>query len=315
MPKGNIMRILFAPMEGLTGYTFRNVHHRLYDGVSEYFTPFLAIRQTMKWKTREIKDIDPINNQGITVVPQLLTNNADDFIWAARNLAAMGYAEVNLNLGCPSATVVTKHKGAGFLEDPDALDIFFEKIFEELSDEISISVKTRLGFSHASEMTGLLRIFNRYPIKRLIVHPRVREDYYTGPIDLDAFQMVLENSVNPVVYNGEINSVEDYQEIIRDFPHLNEIMIGRGLIRHPDLAERIFGINTDSEATQRFFTFHDSLLAEYLNDMQESDNCLQKMKDLWNFLTCDFPDRTRELKKIKKARSLDEYRLAVQFLQ
>lgn len=116
------------------------------------------------------------------------------FIWAARNLAGMGYAEVNLNLGCPSVTVVTKHKGAGVLEDPGALDIFFEKIFEELSDEISISVKTRLGLSRASEMTGLLSIFNRYPIKRLIVHPRVREDYYTGPIDLDAFQMVLENS-------------------------------------------------------------------------------------------------------------------------
>ena len=115
-------------MEGLTGYTFRNVHHRLYDGVSEYFTPFIAIRQTRKWKTREIKDIDPINNQGVTVVPQLLTNNADDFIWAARNLAGMGYAEVNLNLGCPSATVVTKHKGAGFLEDPGALDMFFENI-------------------------------------------------------------------------------------------------------------------------------------------------------------------------------------------
>ncbi len=148
-------------MEGLTGYTFRNVHHRLYGGVSEYFTPFLTIRQTRKWKTREIKDIDPANNPGINIVPQLLTNNADNFIWAAQNLAAMGYTEVNLNLGCPSPTVVTKHKGAGFLAEPDALDIFFEKIFEALSDEISISVKTRLGLTDASEMTRLLEIFNK----------------------------------------------------------------------------------------------------------------------------------------------------------
>lgn len=306
------MRILFAPMEGLTGYTFRNVHHRLYGGVSEYFTPFLTIRQTRKWKTREIKDIDPANNPGINIVPQLLTNNADNFIWAAQNLTAMGYTEVNLNLGCPSPTVVTKHKGAGFLAEPDALDIFFEKIFEALSDEISISVKTRLGLTDASEMTRLLEIFNKYPIRRLIVHPRVREDFYTAPINLNAFRSVYEKSVNPVVYNGEINSVEDYQRLTHDFPQMEEVMIGRGLIRHPDLAEKILEIeSTPEDSVQRFFAFHDSLLAEYLNDMQEPNNCLQKMKDLWNFWSADFPDRAKELKKIKKARSLDEYRLAV----
>ncbi len=159
------MRILFAPMEGFTGYTFRNVHHRFYAGIAEYYTPFLALRQTRKWKTRERKDIDPANNEGISVIPQLLTNKADDFLWAAESLASMGYHEINLNLGCPSSTVVTKHKGAGFLDDPEELDAFFSQVFANLPPGLCISVKTRLGIADSSEMEELLPVFNHYPLK------------------------------------------------------------------------------------------------------------------------------------------------------
>lgn len=312
------MRILFAPMEGFTGYTFRNVHHRFYTGIAEYYTPFLAVRQTRKWKTRERKDIDPANNRGICVIPQLLTNKADDFLRAAESLADTGYHEINLNLGCPSATVVAKHKGAGFLDDPEQLDAFFSKVFANLPAGICISVKTRLGIADSSEMEELLPVFNRYPLKKLIVHPRIRNDFYKGPVNLEAFRMVYEHSANPVVYNGDIVSVEDYKKLLSAFPDLQEVMIGRGLIRHPDLAERILNIpgpGSDPQTSlRRFLKFHDSLLSAYEHDLQEPNNCLPKMKDLWTFWGMDLPGHDRDLKKIKKSRTIEEYESAVESL-
>ncbi len=312
------MRILFAPMEGFTGYTYRNVHHRFYAGIAEYYTPFLAVRQTRKWKTRERKDIDPANNEGISVIPQLLTNKADDFLWAAESLVSMGYHEINLNLGCPSSTVVTKHKGAGFLDDPEELDAFFSQVFANLPPGLCVSVKTRLGIADSAEMDELLPVFNRYPLKKLIVHPRVRNDFYKGPIHLEAFRMVYENSKNPVVYNGDIVTVEDYEKLISAFPDLQEVMIGRGLIRHPDLAERILKIQDPCHETesplQHFCRFHDSLLSAYENDLKEPNNCLPKMKDLWSLWSMDLPEHERSLKKIKKARTVEEYESAVKSL-
>lgn len=315
------MQISFAPLEGVTTYIFRNAHQKLYGGVTDYYTPFLTVRQTRKWKTRERRDIDPKRNTNPSLVPQILTNDPSGFLWAARNLSEMGYHEVNLNLGCPSATVVKKHKGAGFLEDPDRLDRFFEEVFDGLSSPefsgIHLSVKTRIGLTDPSEMKSLLPVFNRYPLHKLIVHPRTMKDFYTGSIHMDVFRMAFEDSKNPVVYNGDIVSVKDYQKLIADFPDLQEIMIGRGLIRHPDFAERILW--TDSSEAQkdsltRFHRFHDLLLSSYVEEMQEVGNALDKMKDLWFFWKEDFPDQERAVRKIRKAKTLPAYQEAVQTL-
>lgn len=105
----------FAPMEGITGYVYRSAHHALFPHVDRYFTPFLQPNQNHRFASRERNDVLPEHNKGITLIPQILTNRAEDFIWMAGELEALGYDEVNLNLGCPSGTVVTKYKGAGFL--------------------------------------------------------------------------------------------------------------------------------------------------------------------------------------------------------
>ena len=101
-------------MEGITGYVFRNAHFHIFGGVDAYFTPFLATHKTKELTTREKNDILPDHNQGVPVIPQLLSDDGEDFIRTAQILKTYGYREVNLNLGCPSRTVVAKGKGGRF---------------------------------------------------------------------------------------------------------------------------------------------------------------------------------------------------------
>ena len=169
------MTYLFAPLEGLTGYIYRNTHAAYFSPADEYFTPFLSPNQNRRFTSREKNDVLPEHNEGLHVVPQLLTNQSEHFLWAAGELAAMGYDEVNLNLGCPSGTVVAKKKGSGFLTELEALDRFLDEVCTKAP--CAVSVKTRLGRYSPDEFPALLEIFNRYPLKRLIIHPRVQTDF------------------------------------------------------------------------------------------------------------------------------------------
>ena len=235
MEKSRI-RLYVAPMEGLTGYVYRNAHHTCFPEADCYMMPFADAHQTHALKTREKMDLLPAHNEGIPVIPQILAKKAEDFVWLARLMREMGYREVNLNLGCPSPTVVTHGKGSGFLADPDGLDRFFEGIFDLLREEdIVISVKTRVGMENAEEAEGLLKIYNRYPIDKLFVHARVGRQMYRGQADLDAFAVFAEGSSHPVVYNGDVFTVSDMTRILSGFPSIEGIMCGRGLIRNPAL--------------------------------------------------------------------------------
>lgn len=161
MEEKDDMKYYFAPMEGITGYVYRNAHHRFFPGADQYFTPFLSPAQNHKLSSREKNDILPGHNAGISLVPQILTNKAEDFIWAAKELSSYGYREVNLNLGCPSATVTAKNKGAGFLSVPNELDRFLEQVFSGLETEaVQVSVKTRTGMESHDEFEELLKIYN-----------------------------------------------------------------------------------------------------------------------------------------------------------
>lgn len=213
------MNFYFAPMEGITGHLYRRTHHRFFQGVDQYFTPFIAPTIHHKLSSREKNDILPEHNLGVPVIPQILTNRSEDFIWAARELAGYGYGEVNLNLGCPSATVVTKGKGAGFLARPEQLDRFLEQVFTGLkNDGIGISVKTRIGMESPEEFEDLLEIYNRYPLRELIIHPRVRSDFYKNIPNRDAFRQGALEGTNPVCYNGDIFSPKDWEAFQNEFP-------------------------------------------------------------------------------------------------
>lgn len=221
---------------------YRNAHHRFYGGIARYYTPFIAPNQCRKLTSREMNDILPEHNEGMNVVPQILTNRAEDFVWAAGKAKELGYEEVNLNLGCPSGTVAAKKRGAGFLSLPRELDCFLEQVTGDLGRMgIKFSIKTRIGICDPEEFGELLRIFNKYPLERLIIHPRLQIDFYRNHPDRRAFGEAEENSSNPLCYNGDIFSVKDFQDFHTAFPRIDTIMMGRGLLQDPALAEKIVG--------------------------------------------------------------------------
>ncbi|MBS5605931.1 MAG: tRNA-dihydrouridine synthase family protein, partial [Enterocloster asparagiformis] len=233
------MNLYFAPMEGLTGYVYRNAHRACFGGVDKYFTPFLSPNQNHKFTAKEEKDVLPEHNQGIPLVPQILTNRAEDFIWAAGEMKARGYREVNLNLGCPSGTVVSKYKGAGFLARQEALNRFLDQIFQEV--DLGISVKTRIGIAAPEEFPELMEIFNRYPIRELTVHPRLRTDFYKNTPDWESFGYAVKESRAPLCYNGDVFTAEAFRSAAARFPSVGSVMLGRGLLANPALAGGVGG--------------------------------------------------------------------------
>lgn len=192
-----MLHLYFAPLEGITTYPYRNLHHKYFGGVDKYFTPFLAPGPEQGMSVKEMRDVLPENNAGVPVVPQILTNRAGDFLLASKKLAEMGYREINLNLGCPSGTVTAKKKGSGFLLYPDDLDRFFDEVFADASvrnGEFQISVKTRIGKNEVEEWPEIMEVYNRYPISELTVHPRIQKEFYKGVPHLDVFADILKES-------------------------------------------------------------------------------------------------------------------------
>lgn len=346
------MRIYFAPMEGITTYLYRNLHHKYYGGVDVYFTPFLSPGPNQGMSVKEMRDILPENNGDTPVVPQILTNRAEDFLDGAAKLSDYGYREVNLNLGCPSGTVVAKKKGSGFLSDPEELDWFFDRVFAApmvKNGEISVSVKTRIGKLSPEEWPELIKIYNRYPLKELIIHPRIQKDFYKNTPNREVFRQALSDSQNPVVYNGDLFSRGAYLRFRKEFPAVETVMLGRGMVRNPALAEEIqrvrekeedgtgnvcgidhgivagekAGPDTRSvfaeesgaaggEEKKRLKAFHDELLSGYREIMSGDRNVLFKMKEIWNYLLLEFPEEKKAGKKLMKAARMEEYQAAVE---
>ena len=297
------MNYYFAPLEGVNGYIYRNTYHEFFSDMDKYFAPFIAPHSKRSFKPRELWDLLPENNQGIVLVPQILTNNADDFIQTARDLKQFGYGEVNLNLGCPSGTVVAKNKGAGFLDLPWELDRFLEKIFSEATTKISI--KTRLGMEQEDEFYELMHIFNKYPLEELIIHPRVRTDYYKNKPHLEVFKDALASSKNSVCYNGDIFTQNDYQKFITNFPSVEKIMLGRGMISNPGLLNEI----TSNEVLDKKLLkeFHDKVYSDYKDILFGDRNILFRMKELWSYMSCIFTNSDKYAKKIRKSEILSDY--------
>ena len=316
------MEYYFAPLEGITGYVYRNAHHKFFPGTDRYYTPFVAPNYTMHFKAKEKKDVAPENNAGVPVVPQVLSNKADETLWAVEELAKRGYSEVNLNLGCPMPTVARKKKGSGLLKFTDELDAYLDGVFEGVAKRpserppVRISVKTRLGTDSTQEAEALVRIYNRYPISELIVHPRSREDMYRGVPDREAFLLVLQNSTNPVVYNGNLCCTEDIREIesvceAAGKP-IGSVMIGRGFLSDPSLVRQCKGgsLITPKELGE----FHEELYRQLGETLPGSAVVLSHMKELWFYMGKLFPDGAKCLKEIRRAGSRVQYEAAVRVL-
>lgn len=304
------MDIYFAPLEGITGHIFRRAYNGIYgsDSIEKYFSPFLSPAEKCPITPREKKDITPENNEGIYLVPQILTCKSDYFIDATKELKAMGYKEVNLNLGCPSGTVCAKGKGAGFLPETLALQKFLDDIYSYAeSDNMKISVKTRLGYYNPDEFYDLIDIFNAFPISELIVHPRIRTDFYKGEPRREYYAYALEHSRNPLVYNGNIFTVKDYEDLSGAFgSSLDPVMLGRGLISDPSLADKLKGVTSETDFV-KLRKLHDTIYHEYQKIMSPDINVLFKMRELWTYWQVLFDGRERDIKKLLKAKKYAEY--------
>ncbi len=301
------MQFYFAPMEGVTGYIYRNAHAAFFHQSDKYFSPFIVANQYGNYKSKEIKDVLPENNKGIPLIPQLLTNNSKEFIQTAKKMKELGYQEINLNLGCPSGTVVAKGKGSGFLSKPEALDQFLEEIFAE--QVMKISVKTRIGKDDPEEFFTLIEIFNKYPMEELIIHPRIQKDFYKNKPNLAIFEEAIKRSKNPLVYNGDLHSVKDYREFIEHYPMIDNVMLGRGLIMNPGLIDEI--IDQVKLTKDKLRAFHDTILTEYQSILSGDRNVLFKMKELWFYMVLMFVNSEKYAKKIRKAEKLKDYEEAV----
>lgn len=310
------MNIYFAPMEGITGVIYRRVANKHFPYVDKYYAPFVQPNQKKLFTPKEQRDILPEHNDGIPLVPQVLTCVADGFIRAGKALESYGYQEINLNLGCPSGTVVSKGKGAGMLADIEKLDYFFDEVFQQ-DWKAAISVKTRLGLTEKDDFQELLEAFHKYPIRELIIHPRYRSDFYKGEPRMEAFEAALEmytDSKIKLCFNGNIFTKQDYEILERNYGNspMQSVMIGRGLLANPALAREIRGGGPLTK--EELYAFHNELFEVYSGLNFGEKNTLFKMKELWNYWGTIFADTSKALKKVRKADRYAEYLPAVDAL-
>ncbi|MDG5855408.1 tRNA dihydrouridine synthase [Clostridium beijerinckii] len=304
------MKYYLAPMEGITEYIYRNSYEKFFGNVDKYFTPFIVPNESRSLKTKELVDVLPENNKGMNIVPQILTNDAEGFINTSRKLQQLGYSEVNLNLGCPAKTVVSKNRGSGFLAKREELDSFLDEIFK--MDDMKISIKTRIGKENPEEFYELIKIYNKYPLEELIIHPRTQKDFYGNKPNLCVFRDALSLSNNPVCYNGDIFTINDYNKLVADFPEINTVMLGRGILANPGLINVIKNnINTSKNILK---DFHDEILNRYIDVFPEDIYAINRMKELFGYMIYIFSDNKEYAKKIRSAQKLSDYTEAVQSL-
>ncbi|SEA04053.1 tRNA-dihydrouridine synthase [Lachnospiraceae bacterium NK3A20] len=346
------MKFYFAPLEGNTGFVYRTTHHEFFpEGMAQYFTPFVVSNYTKKLKTREKVDVLPENNEGTPTIPQILSNDVDEFLFTAKSIADMGYREVNINLGCPVRTVVVKHKGSGMLQDLERLDRFLDGICEGAEQilvdpdpvkepgrttpvPLRISVKTRLGYDNVEEAPAIFSIYEKYPISELIVHARTRAELYSGQPELSVFRAICENTRLPLCYNGNINTVSDFRKITALLSEAENtplegadpvsrlrtnLMIGRGLLTNPALVREITtGQKLGKDELRAFAAkLYERYLAQYTSFRGQSSGdtvVINRMKEFWVYAGRMFDDNGRFLKNIHKAKSRTEYEAAVRMI-
>lgn len=306
--RGKKMKFYLAPLEGITDYIYRRVYHQMFEPMDTYFIPFLTPDENGKLSKRQQKDVLPENNEGLHVIPQILTNKEEEFLSAVRYLTNLGYEEVNLNLGCPSRCVVSKGRGAGFLADPDRLQKFLDRIFTKT--EIRISIKTRIGMHNPDEFRVLLDIFNAYPISELIIHPRTGMEFYRGNPHWEVYRYAEKASKNELCYNGDLFSKENYDLWKERFPESKAVMMGRGVLGDPLLLSRI------RQKVSMKYTWTDMqyrLFMEYQREIKEDKHVLSRLKEFLTYRAFCYPEEKEQIQKIYRTKSLKEYAVLMHF--
>ena len=299
-------------MEGITLFRYRMIHHRMFPGAAEYYTPFIAPDSKGSFRPKYLRELTSDCNS-LRVIPQLLVNNAEAFCATAEELCGLGFGEVNLNIGCPSGTVFSKHKGAGMLTDLASLDAVLDGIYSHAEQKgYRVSIKTRMGVHSTEEFPAILECYRKYPISKLIVHARCRDDFYRGEADLSGLASSIGECLFPVVYNGNIAAPEDLEKVSLAAPQIESVMIGRAAVSNPALF-RWFKTG-EQLRLEELKAFHDELVETWMEDGLSPAFTVERAKTLWAYMQELFPEAKREVKAVLKARNMPDYRIAAETL-
>ena len=303
--------LLSSPLQGFTDFRFRNAQNKLFGGIDTFYSPYIRLNGKMIIKSSYERDLLPENNLDLEVIPQVITNDADEFLFVAKYVRELGYKELNWNLGCPYPMVTKSGMGSGLISNPEKINHVLERAHNE--SDIIVSMKMRLGYETTEEILDVLPILDKYPIKNIAIHARIGKQLYKGGVHLEAFQQCVDNTKHKLYYNGDITSVTKFQEMQQRFPSIDHWMIGRGLISDPFLPSMIKNNTKEypENKIELFNTFHDTLYAIYSESLSGSTHILLKMYHLWEYFSATFSDPHKVLKKIKKAQSIRNYEAAV----
>lgn len=304
-------QILLAPLQGLTDFRFRNAFNAYFSGIDVFYSPWICLSHSKEMKKSHIIDVQPKNNIGYKIIPQIMTNDSDDFVFLARYLADLGHTEMNWNLGCPYPMVAKKGMGSGMLCQPLKVVEILEAVLPKIN--IKLSMKMRLGYENNTETPDLIPYLNDFPLTEIIIHGRTAKQMYTGTVDQEAMKSCVERSRHSMVYNGDIISYEQLRNLQEKFPTVEKWMIGRGVIANPFLPEMIKNKSDHypENAADLFSRFHDTLMENYAQQLSGDKHLLMKMESFWEYFSTCFEDKATVLKRIKKAKNKAMYDAAV----
>lgn len=303
--------LLSSPLQGFTDFRFRNAQNKLFGGIDTFYSPYIRLNGKLVIKPSYERDLLLENNLELEVIPQVITNDAEEFLFVAKYVRELGYKELNWNLGCPYPMVTKSGMGSGLISNTEKINHILERAHNET--EILVSMKMRLGYESPQEIIDVLPILDKYPLKNIAIHARLGKQLYKGGVDLDGFQKCIDTTKHKLYYNGDITSVAKFHEMQERYPSIDHWMIGRGLISDPFLPSMIK--NNTHEYPQNkielFSAFHDTLYAIYSESLSGPTHILLKMYHLWEYFSATFSNPHKVLKKIKKAQSIRNYEAAV----
>lgn len=306
--------LLSSPLQGFTDFRFRNAQEKYFGGIDWYYAPYIRLNGKLDIKPAYERDLLPINNSVKKVIPQIMTNSADEFLFVIDYIKSLGYTELNWNLGCPYPMVTKRGMGSGLICQPQKIDDLLNRVHQET--DITISMKMRMGYDHPEEILATLPILDKYPIKNIAIHARIGKQLYKGGVDLDSFQNCIDKTKHKLYYNGDITSVNTFKAMQTRFPTIDHWMIGRGLISDPFLPAMIkanTSIYPDDKAV-RFSNFHSTLFDDYASALSGKSHVLTKMTSFWEYWAGLFENPNKAYKLIKKSKSIETYEKNVQQL-
>jgi len=303
--------LLSSPLQGFTDFRFRNAFNKYFGGIDTFYAPYIRLNGKMVIKPAYERDLLPKNNCDLELIPQIMTNDAEEFLFVSKYVQQLGYKELNWNLGCPYPMVTKRGMGSGLICETEKIDNILSKVHGE--SDIIVSMKMRMGYDHPKEILSTLPILEKYPIKNIAIHARIGKQLYKGGVDLDAFQKCIDNTSHKIYYNGDITTVERFDEMVNRFPSINHWMIGRGIIADPFLPTMIKENTTvyPENWIEVFSKFHDTLYHEYDQVLSGPKHIIMKMYHFWEYFAMLFDNPHKAMKKIKKAKNIKSYEASV----